>query len=55
MQPRTFLGNLILNNFYIIYIFSIERLIFEISVKERKFSQFHHKRLCKIRNTYGGA
>ncbi len=41
-----FVGNLILNNFYI-YIFLI--------LREWKFWQFLHKRLYKIRNTYCGS
>ncbi len=32
----------------------MERLIFEISVKEWTFLLFLHKWPCKIRNTYGG-
>ncbi len=33
----------------------IECLIFEISVKEEKISQFLHKRPYKIKNTYNDA
>ncbi len=53
VSTNFFVENLILNNFYI-YIFSLEHLIFKISVKEWKFPQFHHEWPSKLRNTYNG-
>ncbi len=39
MPTDIFVGNLILNNFYV-YIFLIERVIFETSVKSENFHNF---------------